>query len=123
EGKMMAFSLYPFRRRGFVVRPLKVADSDVLAALHEQDFTRSWADSEFEALLSQDTVFGFAAVEEGIATAAPCGFVLARQAAGEAEILTITVARSFRRRGIGRMLMDAVLRTLHAERVEALFLE
>lgn len=119
---MMAFSL-GFRRRRFVVRPLEAADSAALSALHAEDFARPWTEDEFEALLSQDTVFGFAAVAEGVPDAPPWGFVLARSAAGEAEILTITVSRSCRRRGIGHALMDAVLRTLHAGRVEALFLE
>ena len=55
--------------------------------------------------------------------AAPVGFVLARLAAGEAEILTVAVARAHRRHGLGWRLMDAVLRQLHADRAEALFLE
>ncbi|WEX09252.1 ribosomal protein S18-alanine N-acetyltransferase [Chelativorans sp. AA-79] len=118
----MALSLSRLLRRSFAVRPLEIADSLALAALHEEDFVRPWTDGEFESLLSQETVFGFAAIEEG-AGARPCGFVLARRAAGEAEILTLTVSRALRRRGIGRMLMDAILRTLHAERAEALFLE
>ena len=49
--------------------------------------------------------------------------LLARLAAGEGEILTIAVARAYRRLGLGRDLMEAVLRELHAERAEALFLE
>jgi ribosomal-protein-alanine N-acetyltransferase len=43
--------------------------------------------------------------------------------AGEAEIITIAVARAHRRRGLGRLLMEAVLRDLHAIRAEALVLE
>ena len=54
---------------------------------------------------------------------APVGFVLARLAAGEGEILTVAVARAHRRQGLGWRLMDAVLRELHAQRAEALFLE
>jgi len=119
----MALSLSKLLRKSFVVRPLEVADGRALAELHQEDFVRPWTDGEFESLLSQDTVFGFAAIQEGVPGGKPCGFVLARRAAGEAEILTVTVARALRRRGIGRLLMDAVLRTLHAERVEALFLE
>jgi len=49
--------------------------------------------------------------------------VLARLTAGEGEILTVAVARSHRRQGLGWQLMDAVLRELHAQRAEALFLE
>ena len=49
--------------------------------------------------------------------------MLARLAAGEGEILTVAVARAHRRQGLGWRLMDAVLRELHAQRAEALFLE
>lgn len=111
------------RRREFVVRPLEDADCHHLPALHQEDFARAWSEDEFASLLAQETVFGFAAVEAGRRNAVPAGFVLAREAAGEAEILTVAVARPLRGRGLGRQLMDAVLRHLHAARAEALFLE
>src|SRR5690606_7715865 len=68
-------------------------------------------------------VFGFAARETGKGAAPPVGFVLARLAAGEGEILTVAVARAHRRQGLGWRLMAAVLRELHGQRAEALFLE
>lgn len=110
------------RRREYHVAPLDPADAEAIAVLHAEDFIRPWSEDEFVALLDQDTVFGFAARAIG-RPGAPAGFVLARHAAGEAEILTIAVARAARRGGIGRELMDAVLRELHALRAEALFLE
>lgn len=111
------------RRRDHAIRPLEVADSLVLADLHAEDFARPWSGAEFESLLSQPTVFGFAALPPGRRPGIPAGFVLARQAADEGEILTIVVARRARRCGLGRQLMDAVLRRLHADRAAALFLE
>lgn len=119
----MALPLVRFRRRGYALRPLDPADCEALATLHAEAFARGWSEDEFATLLGQDTVFGFAAVAEGQANAAPVGFVLAREAADEAEILTVTVSRRLRRRGLGRALMDAVLRRLHTERATALFLE
>ena len=65
--------------------------------IHNEDFVRPWTDGEFAALLEQDTVFGYAAREIGHGREAPAGFVLARLAAGEGEILTIAVARAHRR--------------------------
>lgn len=112
-----------FRKREWVVEPLNGADARVMSALHAEDFARPWSDGEFARLLAQHTVFGFAARQEGSRGGPLSGFVLARLAAGEAEILTIAVARRARRLGLGRRLMDAVLRRLHAERAEALFLE
>lgn len=119
----MVLSFSSFRRRSYTVRSLEIEDCEALSALHEEGFARPWSDEEFESLLRQDTVFGFAVVEEGVPSGQPCGFVLARHAAGEAEILTIVVPRKLRGRGLGHKLMDSVLRHLHAERVESLFLE
>lgn len=111
------------RSKEFTLRPLEVADSLSLSDLHAEGFARPWSDAEFESLLSQDTVFGFAVLPLGRRPAAPAGFVLARQAADEGEILTIIVSRAERGQGLGRQLMDAVLRRLHADRASALFLE
>jgi ribosomal-protein-alanine N-acetyltransferase len=110
-------------RREFALEPLTAVDSDALSALHREDFVRPWSGGEFSSLLEQDTVFGYGVREVGHGAKAPVGFVLARLAAGEGEILTVAVARSHRRLGLGWRLMDAVLRELHAQRAEALFLE
>jgi ribosomal-protein-alanine N-acetyltransferase len=111
------------RRREYSLDPLTVADSAAIAHLHQEDFVRPWSDVEFEALLEQETVFGYAAREIGHGNENPVGFVLARLVAGEGEILTVAVARGHRRQGLGWQLLDAVLRELHAQRAEALFLE
>jgi [ribosomal protein S18]-alanine N-acetyltransferase len=111
------------RARDYFLEPLSANDSAAISALHKEDFHRPWTDGEFSSLLGQETVFGFTARETGRGHKAPAGFVLARLAAGEAEILTIAVARAHRRQGLGWRLMDAVLRQLHRERAEALFLE
>jgi len=114
----------PFsRRREFSVVRLSPRDAAILERLHREEFSRPWSAAEFEALLLQPTVFGFLAVETGRQRTEAVGFVLARLAAGEAEILTVAVLRACRRQGLGRRLMDAVLRELHAQRAEALFLE
>lgn len=109
--------------REFAIEPLELDDAGVLPRIHEEDFIRPWSEDEFGELLAQHNVFGFAAREVGNRKLGPVGFVLVRQAADEAEILTVAVSRTARRQGIGRSLMDAVLRALHAERIASLFLE
>lgn len=111
------------RLREFVIEPLEPQDAHAISAIHQQDFARPWSAGEFSSLLGQEPVFGYVAREVGNRRAGAAGFVLARLAAGEAEILTIAVSRSHRRLGLGRKLMEAVLRELHAQRAEALFLE
>jgi ribosomal-protein-alanine N-acetyltransferase len=119
----MRIPFFQPRRRDYALEPLTVGDSAAVSVLHREDFVRPWTDGEFASLLEQDTVFGFAARETGQGAKPPVGFVLARLAAGEGEILTVAVARAHRRQGLGWQLMDAVLRELHAQRAEALFLE
>lgn len=119
----MRLPLLGARAWDFSVEPLVREDAAALARLHAEDFARPWNEAEFAALLEQRTVFGYAARQTGRGGAEPAGFALARLAAGEGEILTLAVARAHRRRGLGWLLMDAVLRALHRERAEALFLE
>lgn len=110
-------------RRDYAVEMLRPTDSAALARIHREDFVPPWGEDDFETMLVQDVMFGYKAVEAGNPRAGAAGFVLARSMAGEAEIITIAVARAHRRRGLGRLLMEAVLRDLHAIRAEALFLE
>jgi ribosomal-protein-alanine N-acetyltransferase len=120
---MMRLPFVPSRMRDYIIEPLTLADTTAVAELHREDFHRPWSELEFQALLAQDTVFGYVVREVGNARRGPAGFVLARLAAGEGEILTVAVARTQRRSGLGWKLMDAVLRELHSARAEALFLE
>ncbi len=112
----------PFARRDYILERLQRADAPAVSTLHREDFTRPWSSAEFADLIDQTPVFGFAARQVG-QKQLMAGFVLARLAAGEAEILTVAVARANRREGLGRELMEAVMRELHAERASHLLLE
>jgi len=91
------------------------ADAALLASLHAEAFNRPWSQSAFEVFLSDPTVFCLV-IEEA-------GFILWRNLAGEAEILTLAVSTAARRRGIARALLaDAVDRSAQAS-TEWMFLE
>lgn len=92
------------------------------SVLHGQRFYRGWGAGEFHSLISQSNVFGFTArITNGPAGLG--GFVLAREAAGEAEILTIVVSDKYPRQGLGWRLMLAALREIRARGGESVFLE
>ena len=118
----MKWPLDLFRRKEFVYDRLRPADSQAIARLHTHGFHHPWNDGEFRSLLNEPAIFGFIARPVGRAKT-PGGFVLARLAAGEAEILTIAVEKSDRRNGVGTSLMETVLRSLHQLRAQSLFLE
>jgi ribosomal-protein-alanine N-acetyltransferase len=87
---------------------------EMLAALHRTSFPDAWDAPALAALLAAPGTFVFHLAD---------GFVMARSAGGEAEILTLAVAPPARGRGIGRALMQAA--AAHAARsgADALFLE
>lgn len=106
-----------------VVDPVDSSHPRHMADLHAVTFARPWTDGEFHDMLAQPTVFGFVSRELTRGKSKILGFVLARSAAGEAEILTIAVAPDWQGYGLGRKLMDAVLAKAHGERIESVFLE
>ena len=111
------------RKAEFDLFPAGPDDCHDLSLLHGQRFYRRWGDGEFHSLISQSTVFGFTARVISSGSAALGGFVLAREAAGEAEILTIAVADRFSRQGLGWRLMQAAIRETRSRGGETMFLE
>lgn len=96
-----------------------------VSELHGQRFPRAWGDGEFLSLLLQPNTFGFAAWQTNtlIFKAPLSGFVLAREVAGESEILTIAVGEKVGRFGLGWRLMQAAIREAKNRGGEAMFLE
>ncbi|MGW9229882.1 GNAT family N-acetyltransferase [Pseudorhizobium sp. NPDC055634] len=108
----------------FEVVSLRSEDCRELSQLHGQRFPRQWSDGEFLSLLLQPNVFGFMARQtNAFFSRPPAGFVLARESAGEAEILTVAVAEKFERSGLGWRLMQATLREAEQRGAEEMFLE
>ena len=85
-----------------------------LAALHALSFADAWSAAFIRDLFATPGVFAFTVAE---------GFILARAAGGEAEILTLAVVPSARHRGVGRTLVRAAARRASALGAAALFLE
>ena len=103
---------------------METADCREVSELHGQRFPRQWSDGEFLGLLLQPNVFGFVARQTNAFFSRPLGgFVLARETAGEAEILTIAVADKFAGAGLGWRLMQSALRETSQRGGEVIFLE
>ena len=94
-------------------------DAAAIAVLHAASFQRGWSEQEIERLLIERNVFALRAMR-GSKLA---GFVISREAAGEAEILSIAVQSSQRGRGLARQMLDLHLRRLVGLGVKTMFLE
>lgn len=94
-------------------------DAAALAALHAASFQRGWSEAEFEQLLFDRAVMTDRA---GLGRDL-VGFIMSRRAADEAEILSVAVARPWRKRGLATRLLTLHLRKLAGARVRRVFLE
>lgn len=97
--------------------PAVAADAPALAVLHAGAFppAEAWGADAIALMLGMPGAFGLWVPREG--------FVLARAAAGEAEILTLAVVPAARRRGLGGALLAGALAGAAARGAEAMFLE
>jgi ribosomal-protein-alanine N-acetyltransferase len=100
------------------MRPLTATDARDMASLHAQSFERPWDALEMAAHVARDLCFG---VEDKSGQLA--GFIILSRAADQAEILTIATAKSARRQGWGRTLLDGAIAELRTLQVSELFLE
>jgi len=85
-----------------------------LASLHAACFSQPWDAAAISAMLVSPGTFIF--VHED-------GFVMARAAAGEAEILTLAVNPDKRGKGLGRSLLQAAIRKAGEMGAASMFLE
>lgn len=104
------------------VVPLGVEGAGLLAALHAAGIGAAgpaWDEAAFAGLLALPG--RIALVASG--ASGPAGFLLLGQAADEAEIITLAVLPTARRRGIGRALVSAAAAHAAAAGATRLFLE
>jgi [ribosomal protein S18]-alanine N-acetyltransferase len=85
------------------ITPASVADAEALAVVHRACFAEVWEAAAIARLLQESTT---------ISAVARCGndvagFALCRLVADECEVLTCAVEPAFRRRGIGRLIVEA----------------
>ena len=98
-------------------------DAPLMAALHASCFARPWDEAAMaQFILGPDTLCLIASGVDD-SGGAPAGFLIARKAADEAELLMLGVTPSCRRMGFGRSLLEAATTTLRASGTKQLFLE
>jgi tRNA threonylcarbamoyl adenosine modification protein YeaZ/ribosomal-protein-alanine acetyltransferase len=106
-------------RPQIIIEPAGPEAAGVLAGLHGLSFDTPWDENSFAGIMSSPGVVATVALESG----EPLGFLLTRQAADEAEIITIGTKPTARRRGIAKRLIDHQLAEFPARGVAQVFLE
>jgi ribosomal-protein-alanine N-acetyltransferase len=97
--------------------PATTADQAALAALHAAAFppAEAWGAEAMALMLEMPGAFGL--------WRPGAGLILARAAAGEAEVLTLAVLPSGRRRGLGTALLAGAMQGAVLRGATAMFLE
>ena len=113
--------LFSFLRPDFHVMPLAKVDAAAVSLLHRVSFAHGWGEQEILDLLANSAAFGEVAATSNRRKFG--GFILSRLAADEAEVLTLAVAPSYRRLGLGRKLLQRNMSRAKAAGAAAMFLE
>lgn len=105
---------------GLHIEPAETRDAETIAKLHAQGFHTGWPREDFASyIMGRDTpVYVACDAKRKIA-----GFAMLRLAADEAELITIAVDPRWRKKGVGRALMNAMLDDLTMTASRKLFLE
>lgn len=98
--------------------PDRTAD---VAKLHAELFNPAWDEKAIQKLLEHPAAAALIATAG--ASREPAGFVIAQLAADEAEILSVGVGAQWQRQGLGRRLIEGLLRAARRAEARRLFLE
>lgn len=105
---------------GPIIRPLKADDSAAVAEILRQSSEAVfWPEASVKEALEWKGALAITSEAGGKLR----GFLIARQAADEAEILNLAVALESRRSGVGRALLSSALESLRSRGVTRVFLE
>ena len=102
------------------LRPAAPGDLLAVVALEKLCYADPWPDTAFQALPANPQVFFHVAEgDQGVIV----GYVVAWYVLDEGELANLAVAPGSRRRGLGRMLLDAVLVDARRRSTGELYLE
>lgn len=101
------------------IREMQIDDLEQVMDIENESFSTPWTESGFFSfLIREDTVF-LVAEEEGRII----GYCGAVKVLDEGDITNVAVMKNRRNQGIGRMLVDALIRETEKAGVSRLFLE
>ena len=117
---------FPLHKSRFIIEKFSGGSeaAELLSILHPACFAKGWSHATISTMLGQPAVVCYIAVENlPEQPSNPIGFLVARAAADEAEILTIGVLESHRKLGVALQFMVELTRSLSKLGIKSIFLE
>lgn len=104
-----------------MVEPLSGDFAETCARIHRDCFAHSWSAQDLEAMIASAAFIADCALETPSRNL--LGFVLTRCVADEAEVMTLAIIASSRRKGVAGLLFEHHLDRLRSFRMVKVFLE
>lgn len=101
------------------IHPLTLEDCKDAAVLHQRAFYKGWTEKDFQTFLLDPLTHGLKIEEENKLY----GYILWREVGVETEILTLVVDPSHQNKGMGSLVLNALLKLLINKGITYLFLE
>jgi len=109
------------------IRKMRESDLAVIAAFEREIFPEPWSETAFQETLAYVDGGGIVAeldTQSGTqATGGIVGYACYYSAAGETHLTNIAVAKSYRRKGVAKRLLETIFAEARLAESEAVFLE
>lgn len=102
------------------IEPAQAKHATAIAQLHARLLEVPWSELSIRQMLEDTGTLAFVALTH---SGEPIGFVIGRTVADEAELLSIGVGPAWQRRGIGRLLAEALCVASVRAQARRLYLE
>ena len=102
------------------IEPARPEHAAGIAQLHARLFDVAWSESTVRQMIGDAGTIAFVAQAH---SGAPIGFIIGRTVADEAELLSIGVDPMWQRRGLGRLLAEALCVASVGAQARRLYLE
>ena len=89
-----------------IIREMNASDVEAASKIESEVFSMPWSAEDFLEMVEADYAHYYVAEADGV-LAGCCGI---RDIVGEGEITNVVVAADFRKRGIGRKMMEYMLK-------------
>ena len=106
-----------------VIRPMCEEDLDRVAQIEKENFSTPWSRKSFSDFLKREGVYFLVAESTEAGETEICGYIGAYGIPDEGDITNVSVQKGYRRAGIGRLLVDELIRRTLAAGITRIFLE
>lgn len=102
-----------------IIRKMRLEDVSAIAKLEQICFSDPWSEASIKSELNNPLSYWLVADDNGTIA----GYVGSQSVLDSADMMNIAVAPEYRRRGVGRMLINNLISYLREQKVIALLLE